>query len=53
MLDEAQARKLAAMLTKQQKQDIALLARVLRTDPGRGQEQRPEEGRTYERAANF
>lgn len=52
-MSEIQARRLAAMLTKQQRQDIALLARVLQGTPGRGQEQRPEEGRIYERAANF
>lgn len=44
MLSEAGARRLAGLLTEQQKRDIALLARVLR-NPGRGRRTQPEEGR--------
>lgn len=52
-MSETQARRLAAMLTQQQKQDIALLARILQGIPVRGSRPRPEESRDYERAANF
>ena len=53
MLNESQARKLADMLTEQQKQDITLLARVLWTDPGRGESDGQRRAEDYERAANF
>lgn len=46
MLNETSARRLAGLMTEQQKQDITLLAWVLRTDTGRENGQRPEEGRT-------
>ena len=50
MMNEAQARRLAALLTEQQKQDITLLARVLRTDTGRGRDHGRRRAGTYERA---
>lgn len=46
MLSETSARRLAGLMTERQKQDITLLALVLRTDPRRENGQRPEEGRT-------
>ena len=45
-MDERSARRLAALLTERQKQDITLLARVLEGDRGREANHRPEEGRT-------
>lgn len=53
MLNEGQARRLAALMTEQQKQDIALLARVLTSTPGRSAADGRRRAETNERAANF
>lgn len=45
MLSEAGAWRLAKLLTEQQKQDITLLAWVLRTDLRLEKKQRPKEDR--------
>lgn len=53
MLSEQQARRLAELLTEQQKQDITLLARVLRTDTGWGRDHGRRRAGKYVRAADF
>lgn len=53
MMTEEQARRLAGMLTEQQKQDITLLARVLRWDLGQGKNNGRRRTGKYERVENL